>query len=1432
MAFARAGGLITQSGNENSLLNLHVQALPFGQGALRDIYGSDPVRRFALLSQARVLVTGSWSWNPVLDTLLGSGDSPNGTGSVPATDYAAPGAGGVLEVRKGGALTIGTEDLSGADGPFRSVGLVSLAKKGANASDVASAAILGLPGSSITLLGVTLIISAAFRLDGARTTGDAATEQGAACVFRARGVTLRCEPGGAIGYFAPRLFTSDYQIDTWHQIGGVLQIQARSATSYIRNITLEKMNAGIGVTGNSFGTATDGLVIEGITGINNVLDGNMFNGYAAIFYNSPQGTNLKVDLQSRAHPGRSYGRAEYRQRVRIIVKGTNGVPIIGARVHYEDFVQGRGHENWSAKNVGLNQAGSPSAAVNYVDQRTQSVLSAAGGNADLDVLMGNIAYNVRPASGQTLPQKTWALRGQTNVRGEDIMPVHVHSYRHLAALIPVICQDAGRLDQEAALVLDPNITELIEATVAAYTGIAIAHPTLALPNRKKITVTTDNDLSRIYDYAKYDKLLAGSEVHPTRAGMLANADGTILDLGDYDVEVAQGGLLRASDKFKSIRTTGTITTTGNGHLDIGYQDSTGKSILLRLGAPHTAVVYRTAHDGPKTWLAPDLAAVHRITVPPASTVELCIKRIGTFYKKFSVAAANIAELTADLVRNPAINTAAIIDNINVLHWRDDPHGVYGGNIYFEQNAPPLTHILRLGNVTTTGSPELTRALTDRRMTTRTAMEATLDHDDVGRGPAYEIRVDRVLRDEAWLDWNRQPVTTPPNPEQGDGTGPGTLQKMATYGLYVVNRDGITPYIPSLVGDYFVYIDPPGVYPALPADDVRNLVQSLITDPDVLQAIAARVQDELNPRLQALDTDITGVGRQLAALPIDELLHVYTDRHTVPLAGAHVFTGEGAYSMVAGDWQFDYEGPTADSDPVSTLNAEGFVAFDLAAPATDPYVLEITVRAQALTGPARDIDPGVQSEWVCGAGTVRDVRRTLGFIIPSHPVRVHAAVGELGPPVTIRYNIGHPADSINLTDFAVDLNPRVHGADDHLRIVVSSIKWTSAHAATLQDFRADLTVLEQRLTAARAALLDHLNADITTRLAAVDYTAPGPAVDLTDLQDDVTTLLQRVTAAKMAFLDANISSRLPASAYVGAADLTDLEADVTTLLQNVAALTQRISVLPRYLAGIAHQGGVLLTAQEAAKALHGSGSSAAMTTAPQGGSRTVAVYDLQDITAIAAPARLLLSRAAESTQVAHGDGDWQLYFATDVDGFPTENDYVNFETANNPAVQDNYGGPGEPASLPARDLDLAVPAGANRIIISYYRTDAAQNLNAPTTIRISGLRYTCIATRFSAGLLHDLDLTNLDVPVSTRAAPADIPTATFEIIKQAIVPLTQRLSQQVIDRITADARLARQILTNKYDWTANQLIIYEDDGLTVLETFNLSGDDTVGGRTPA
>ena len=1065
MAVARNGGLITVSGVENDGRNLDTHVGRLGVGGTEILAALNPRRATIFIKTARIILTGHLKIDPEQETLLFADDQLLGTGTVPTTNHAQNGSGGAIEVRSGGHLEIGTAT-AGTDGTSYSKGDgIVQTRRGPNQHDVGYAVILGLPGSRVTLRGCTIHSLAPARFDGPRTSAPVA----ASCILRINDVIWDAGPDEAIEYFAPRLFTDNYQIDGLHMLGGVLQIQNRSATSYIRNITIDRMQGGVGVTGNSFGADTDFYELEGVDGNHDSpIDVNVFNGMKARIISSRTGTLIKADLQGRDHINRSYGVIECRQKLRLVLKDAAGNAVQGARVHLADTVAGRGHENWTQKNVGNAQLGSPSTAVNYTNQRTYSALSDAQGvvsfETDGGILVGEKVYDARPAAGQTHAAKPFRLRGKTAVLGDDLFDVYVHSYGYLTAALTLPLKGLQRTQADVTLVADPNVTAAT-AAAANIAGLAVDHDT------DIVTVSAAVNLDQLYDYLKRDKTLPGSETHPTRAGMVAMADGTILDIGGYSLSVGDGGIISPGVKFKSLKSTAVIQSVGTGRIDAGYQDTNGKVLIVNLGAAQTPFVW-DADGGPTTYVAGTALTTARITVPADATVNLTVKRVGHDYRKYSVAAAEVAAIDVDLPRNLNVDTASQIGHLNLALWREAANTVYDSNVYFDKHAA-LPHVLRLGNVDLTGNQAVSRAIFDRRMTSQAALEATHVHDDAANGRAYDIRNDRIRLDTGWCTLGRQPLTIPPNPAQGDGSAPGTLAKIATFGLYITTDDEITAYVPSRRDTYVVVVDPlTDPFSPTPAD-LLTAAESVTMSMQFLSSLARSVAVHMRPDIQGVGDDIQGVSDQIDALPIDELLTVRTVRHTLGMAGAHVWNSQaGAFSVESGAWQFDFD---ANADPgqagTGALTMENPPDFTINVPAGDSLTIRVRMRAQALEGPARDIDPGLSMEWTPAAGASVDVQRTLIDVDPTRPVSLRATTGGLGPAIDVDCDLGHVADSITIDTGSITLHAT--GADQRLRVVIESIQFLTRHPATLADFRADVS---------------NLDVAVSTRLAAGDYVA--------------------------------------------------------------------------------------------------------------------------------------------------------------------------------------------------------------------------------------------------------------------------------------------------------------------------------------------------------
>ena len=1328
---------MTVTGNEASLTNFDNNAGSLGQGATKIDVGANPVRRVIILKTAKLIIVGTGSdrsvesklaWDPTEETMYVSDDSPNGASG---TFHPIPGAGGAIEVRKGGHLDIGSES-AGTDGPNYSNGdgLV-IAKKGSAASDIATGAIYAQAGSKVTLKGVAISVAGAFRLEGA-VSGQAANVNGAACIFRAKDVKIYVEHTDALaadqGYFAPRLYTDDYQVDGWHQIGGTLQIQARKNGSFIRNIIIDQMQGGVSITGNNFGADATIYVLEGVTGgRNSQSEVVIFNGRGGEIRGSANGSLIKGSLQSLTHFSRSYGFLILTQPVEITVKDAAGNPVQGARVHYEDTVTGRGHVDWPANTAVTGALGQnpqpiqPPPNPNFTVQGKGSELTDVNGKCTFLVRVAGMVFLPANIGSQTAQE--WKEYGITNVHGDNRFLFHVDSYLHLGADSPVKCAAVGTATHDFALVDDPTVTQQNINTVASWNGFTTDHVA------DYITMSGQTyNLDNLRDWLKRDKTLAGSEVHPTRAGAVASADGTVLDLGGYGLGLDSTAVLNPGEKFRSVRTTGTIDVATGGQINVGYQDASGKSILIRLGAPQTHIVYDTG--GPATHVAGGLHELYRISLPPSATLNLLVSREGFYYRKYTFAVADITEIAVTLFPNPNIDAGTVINGVDITTYPQTLDGLYENNIGFDKSSnPAIPSNIRLGNFNTTGKKPLTRKLLDRLMNTQAALEAIHAHNDSDTR-AFEIRQDELMIDQRWVGIDRQALSVPPNPAQGDGTAPGTLEGIARFGLYTVHWDNITPYQPRNFGGYYVAIDPYNPSTGLSQVALLNVGRALATEDAVVDGIADAVDIKLTPDLRKIDDDVGGVSRQIDALPIDELLNEAVSVYNVPLATAtpNIFTGApgSSYSLVGGNLQIDFAQTVPDNVSDISLSLEGLVAFALPIPVDNDLVLQVTVRAQALTGGARHIDPDFVWEWTLGAGASDDLRRRMGFLRQSHVGQVLATVGGLGPASIIEFEVGRPASSIDITGADLGMDPPVRNANEHLRIVVTRVEWVRKHTASLDDFKADVGELDADVTAIKAKT-DGLNFTGDDVKATLDGEAPNL---------DISTL---ATQAKLTEVDEKLDDMNPV-----------------------------LNLSPRWLGKLEHNGAT----QSGSFGIFGQNSQS-LNTAPQGGSRVVVIYAIDGIDDIVAGVVKLtrsgfLDPAPDTPYAAGtpcGEGTFQVWLARDVNSF-TEAEWVAFESddANEPEVEENFGSPGDPVSLfGERDIETSPQLqGFNRIIIAFYRSDPTPFLNKKVRIVISGLRVDARLQLYDGAIIKDnVSQTRKMLTNRTKIDPVANTTTTYE-----------------------------------------------------------------------
>jgi len=81
----------------------------------------------------------------------------------------------------------------------------------------------------------------------------------------------------------------------------------------------------------------------------------------------------------------------------------------------------------------------------------------------------------------------------------------------------------------------------------------------------------------------------------------------------------------------------------------------------------------------------------------------------------------------------------------------------------------------------------------------------------------------------------------------------------------------------------------------------------------------------------------------------------------------------------------------------------------------------------------------------------------------------------------------------------------------------------------------------------------------------------------------------------------------------------------------------------------------------------------------------------------------------------------------------------------------------------------------------------------------------------------------EVKAKTDNLPADPASESGALAKEAT--LTPKASQVSVNTLQTDITVIKKIQTNRWKIENNILTIYDDDGITVLKTFNLSGEQT-------
>jgi len=114
---------------------------------------------------------------------------------------------------------------------------------------------------------------------------------------------------------------------------------------------------------------------------------------------------------------------------------------------------------------------------------------------------------------------------------------------------------------------DNNVTEINEATVAAYSGITIDH------SAKTLTVSENHTLCEVYDFIKLNKI--NNLRSPTIDDLFVTIAGDVININDYQFILSGTAVISPCDKFRKIESTQASVLADTENLDVSLEDANG-----------------------------------------------------------------------------------------------------------------------------------------------------------------------------------------------------------------------------------------------------------------------------------------------------------------------------------------------------------------------------------------------------------------------------------------------------------------------------------------------------------------------------------------------------------------------------------------------------------------------------------------------------------------------------------------------------------------------------------------------------------------------------------------------------------------------------------------------------------------------------------------
>lgn len=190
------------------------------------------------------------------------------------------------------------------------------------------------------------------------------------------------------------------------------------------------------------------------------------------------------------------------------------------------------------------------------------------------------------------------------------------------------------------LTVDSIITQTVEATVAAYTGISIAGTT--------ITVSTNHTMKEIYDYCQYYRVI--NQLAP----FLTSSDGVSYN-SDYSIDITGTAILSGTGGTLTVLTGKTATMAAGAtlsNLQIVSVTSGNTGLLSIVGIPANSSVAVYDNTGAQVDYVPSSPATYTkfLTLANTGTWKYIIKLAGYSAHIATFDANNLVNVTASVVQ--------------------------------------------------------------------------------------------------------------------------------------------------------------------------------------------------------------------------------------------------------------------------------------------------------------------------------------------------------------------------------------------------------------------------------------------------------------------------------------------------------------------------------------------------------------------------------------------------------------------------------------------------------------------------------------------------------------------------------------------------------------------------------------------------------------